>query len=190
MLGANALARLIATELSKRGVPYLMVDTNSSLCEAARKAGLAAAEGSVFDEAFLARQDLAGMAGILALTSSASINVRACVLMSDSLRLNGRFALIPETATERDRELNLRYGVVPVIQANLDMNLVLSRLNDGLGEAVTLSAGPQGELPPDVMPLLVETGPKQVRPFEANELLAPGAKAVCLRFRQTPAVAS
>jgi Trk K+ transport system NAD-binding subunit len=90
IVGAGALARMIAKVLREEGFEVVMVDTNNENIAAARLEGLATFPGSVNSEQLLERIQLSGVGKLLALTPSDTVNALAA---SRFAKLFGRAAV-------------------------------------------------------------------------------------------------
>lgn len=78
-LGANRVARELATVLHDENIPVILADTNAHAAQAASVAGLKVYRGDALAADLDDRVDLAGIGRMWAMTSNAGLNHLACV---------------------------------------------------------------------------------------------------------------
>lgn len=102
IIGANPVARMIATALCDKGFRTLLADTYWDNIRAARMAGLATYYGNAVSEHADRNLDLIGIGRVLALSPQKELNALACVRYRSELGNENVFSL-PATA-EKDKE--------------------------------------------------------------------------------------
>ncbi|MFN2431549.1 MAG: cation:proton antiporter [Gemmatimonadota bacterium] len=150
IVGANALGRLVAREVSSRGVQVRLVDKSGGEVAAARAAGFPAHQGDATDPDFLEETDLKGIGKVLALTPNQEVNILACAAAARFVgddhvfRLDDRRAA---TSGERGAEESwgLPLAAVTATPAELQASAHAGRLSarwDGSGRRHGLPEAP------------------------------------------------
>lgn len=78
MVGANEIARKLATMLKEEGLYVLMVDTSVASIKEAQKANLRALEANILSDQIFDEIDMAKIGKLVALTSNSGLNDLAC----------------------------------------------------------------------------------------------------------------
>jgi hypothetical protein len=125
ILGAHAVARLVARRLKDAGESVLLVDANSDNCMRADTDDLPVVYGNGLEDAVLERAGAASRARVIALTPNESVNFLFAKKVRDHFRGPDIFVAL-ETGTT---------GVTTAMVAGLDAHLLFAgprRLNDWL----------------------------------------------------------
>ena len=170
VVGANRLAQELAGLYEARDIPVLMIDTNPLLCDEARRAGFRAIEGNAFDGDFLAKQDLAGIGMVVAMTPSARVNTASAVQTARLLNLGAAYAVDCGSPPE-ELEMLKSAGVHLILANRVDVDAVCDLIAAGKAKLRNL----QFPLSPDAarhgkvfLPLTCIDG-QEIRPYSLDE---------------------
>lgn len=107
-VGANRIAREIASHLNEAGFRVALVDTNWSNIMQARKAGMRSYYGNILSEEMLSDLQLDGIGRVFAVTANDEVNYLAVLHFSDIFDSSYRYQLVP-----RGEGRNLRQTSLP-----------------------------------------------------------------------------
>jgi len=110
IIGASEVARLIASYLHKNGKRVVLVDSNPTHIENAKKMNLEALETNIYDDDLVDNVELNDIGYLMALTGSATVNNYALKKFSDSYGEQGAHRLI-STEEMRNQENNPKKGL-------------------------------------------------------------------------------
>lgn len=131
-IGANRLARDIATILHKRGIRVLLSDTNRQLIRQAQMQGLPTYHGSVLAERALDEMDLTGVGRVIAATPNNEVNSLATQRFAGLFDSVGLFQLAPSNeAKSTDKELSKEFRARPLFAEGLTYGAISLRLDRG-----------------------------------------------------------
>ncbi len=86
LLGANPVARALATLLQEAGEDVVLVDVTAADCHAAEEEGLPVVFGNAHDERIQSQADLGGRKGFLAVTGNEGINLLHAQFVRDHFK--------------------------------------------------------------------------------------------------------
>ena len=96
IVGASPFSRLVATYLKNNNRRVVLLDSNVSHIEKAKKEGLEAIESNIFTDELIENVELNDMGYLLAFTGSASVNKHAMSKYSKEFGEKGAYRLISE----------------------------------------------------------------------------------------------
>ncbi len=99
-VGAGEVSRVLAKYLESRGFPVLLADTSSANIAEAKMMGLNTYQGSLLVENATDNVDLSPYAKMMALTSSAEINLLACRILAGEIGQKSVFRYITRKELE------------------------------------------------------------------------------------------
>jgi NhaP-type Na+/H+ or K+/H+ antiporter len=105
-MGANPIARAIASELTKQNVRVLLADSSYDNIQRARMAGLPVFYGSPISDYASDRLDLAGLGKLMALSPDNHLNTVACMHFRDEFGFERVFALHSKVLAQKESGTN------------------------------------------------------------------------------------
>ena len=94
IVGANRLGQEIAGIIQAHGRPIILIDTNQSLANTARSAGLDAVQGNALDEDILEQSGIEEAETIIAITSNSEVNVLVSQLAHDVFGIKRAYPIL------------------------------------------------------------------------------------------------
>jgi len=184
IVGGNELALRVAAIFENHGFPVLIVDMNPNLCDRAREAGFRVVQGDALDADYLFQQDLSGIGSLLAMTSSSTVNARACAQTASALKFGQTASVVTRTTgpEESERLSAVNAGVAFATQLDIGALLNLLRDNKAAARSVTIPAkNARLVFRQPFLPLVISNR-DGMRPYIAGELLVAGTKLIGLQF--------
>ncbi len=103
-IGANPLARMVATAIQSQGVRVLLVDSNMLNILSARRAGLPAVQNNILAEDVLQKIDLGGIGQLFAMTPNDEVNTLAAMEFAHLFGRERVYQLAPQGSSEPNQE--------------------------------------------------------------------------------------
>lgn len=186
IVGANELARKVASIYDVRGIPAIMVDTNGDLCVQARRAGYQAIEASALDEDFLAQQNVAGMGFILSLTPSSRINIQTAAHAQENMEIERAFVVNCDSNAEESQAGSVD-NLYKAMALQVDVDAVCDLLRKGKGTMRSFPWPLQAATRPRKAFLpLAFTDSQTIRPFSVDETYSEPGEVVGIEFDVPP----
>ncbi len=195
VLGASAIARVLASELSKAGQEVLCIDTNPSAARAAEESGLRIIYGNGLEELTLRRAEAPIRLGFVALTQNEEVNL----LFAERVRHHNKTAPVYVTLNSLNegvtRDMVKSAGARVLFGGSYRVARWLRRFEQGDIEIQTWARGAASaeltrtDAPADwerrseahesdlYLPLLIERGGR-VEPFGAEQLSEEASRIV------------
>lgn len=186
IVGAHPLALEFAKSIEQEGFPVVLVDTNPKHCAAARALGFHTVECSILDPEQIAIQDLTGIGRLVALTTNAGVNARACLQTAPTLGLKPFHVALRDTASADVHKFRLAKSQ-EAFGAEVDLatinTLILAQKMKSIRVEITEESTPSKN--PLHLPLLM-ISKNSVRPFVTVDMRASDKEWVCLEFDLPP----
>ncbi|OPZ98331.1 MAG: potassium/proton antiporter [Planctomycetes bacterium ADurb.Bin412] len=182
IVGANDLAQRVAGLYDLRGIPVLLMDTNSYHCTRARQAGYTVVEGSALDGELLALQDWAGIDSLLVMTPSVTVNARIAAYTARQLQMVMTYAADIGTLPEETKHL-AQAGALRAFSQKVNINEICQILQQGRGALRSLSLPISAEKRPYFLPLVI-TDKNLVHPYSPDETYPDGSEVIGMEFEQ------
>jgi len=182
IVGANDLAQRVAGLYDLRGIPVLLMDTNSYHCARVRQAGYTVVEGSALDGELLALQDWAGIDSLLVMTPSVTVNARIAAYTARQLQMVMTYAADIGTLPEETKHL-AQAGALRAFSQKVNINEICQILQQGRGALRSLSLPISAEKRAYFLPLVIAEK-NLVHPYSPDETYPDGSEVIGIEFEQ------
>lgn len=178
IVGAHRWAIDLALMLKERNVNVMLVDTNATHVNMAKKSGLSAHQANILSENIFEELELDSVGQLWALTSNEEVNSISCIRFAAVIGRDKVFQLSSEDrATQGKKEIDAKLRGRILFSSGMTHDYIQERLDEGAVLATKTVEDAKSEIPqlsgPLSIPLFIITESGKALPFTENTAYTP-----------------